>query len=506
MLQKTRIGQRWRRWLAIGLASGSSGLMPLSGAQMAIAANPRNFCRFVPGEVTKKERLREAALSGEAAAQTSYRELVERHSAELERCRQETWPRRQAIWLRLYPCDLSPGVLDTVFDNIVNEGYNQVYVEVFYNGQVLLPAANNPTPWPPVVRTPGAENADLLAKAIAKGRDRGMKVYAWLFTMNFGYSYSQLSDRQDALARNSHGEDTRGYALQGSEVFVDPYSRTARSDYARLVSEVLKREPDGVLFDYVRYPRGSGEQTVVTEVENLWVHSPASRQALLARAINAKGQLLIQRYLERGSVTVDDIRQIDEMEPKAAVPLWQGRTTLSPADKEEDSSLWSRQRLLQQQLWHLSVAHAAQGIIDFLTLATQPVRDRRLPAGAVFFPEANQLVGSNGFDSRLQPWSRFPPELEWHPMSYAVCGRTDCIVERVRRTVQKASPQTQVIPALAGLWGQDYKNRPSLEAQMRAIQQQVPEVDAISHFGYAWQHPEGDRDRKFCDLSQIDED
>lgn len=53
-------------------------------------------------------------------------------------------------------------------DRIVNRGYNQVYLEVFYDGQVLLPATANPTAWPSVIRTPGAENIDILATAIKK--------------------------------------------------------------------------------------------------------------------------------------------------------------------------------------------------------------------------------------------------------------------------------------------------------------------------------------------------
>ncbi len=50
-----------------------------------------------------------------------------------------------------------------------------------------------------------------------------------------------------------------------------------------------------------------------------------------------------------------------------------------------------------------------------------------IPAGAVFFPDGNRLVGNQGFDSRLQAWDSFPPSLEWHPMSYANCNDTTWI-------------------------------------------------------------------------------
>lgn len=76
--------------------------------------------------------------------------------------------------MRLYACETQSGVIDQIIDQImdeiVNTGYNQVYLEAFYDGQVLLPAAANPTVWPAVVRTPGKEKVDLLAAGIKKGQ------------------------------------------------------------------------------------------------------------------------------------------------------------------------------------------------------------------------------------------------------------------------------------------------------------------------------------------------
>ena len=85
-------------------------------------------------------------------------------------------------------------------------------------------------------------------------------------------------------------------------------------------------------------------------------------------------------------------------------------------------------------------------------------------------------------------------------MSYAVCGRASCIVDLVQRTMSVASPDLEVVPALAGAWGQPYKDRPPLEVQMEAIRRQVPNIAGVSHFAYSWQFPDQDRDRKFCSL------
>jgi len=148
------------------------------------------------------------------------------------------------------------------------------------------------------------------------------------------------------------------------------------------------------------------------------------------------------------------------------------------------------------------VAHAVQGVIDFLTHVSAPVQQRGMPAGAVFFPDGNQLVGTGGYDSRLQYWDRFSTSLGWHPMSYAVCGHTGCILDGIRRVLSMAGGNSERIvkPALVGIWGQPTYNRPALEAQMAAIRRAAPQINNVSHFAYSWQDPEFDRVRKFCSL------
>lgn len=463
------------------------------------------YCQLTPDAIRQKETLRQAAVNGNTEAVSRYREILNQHSAQIQACRRQTWPQNQALWLRLYPCDLQPGVLDLVMDRIVNRGYNEVYVEVFYDGQALLPAADNPTPWPSVVRIPGQERADLLAQAIEKGRDRGLKVYAWMFTMNFGYNYSQRPDRLDALARNGRNQTsltvnndvvTEFDAAKGdsNHVFIDPYNMQAKRDYSNLVQAILRRRPDGVLFDYIRYPRLIGPASVATRVQDLWIYSNATQQALLQRALNQKGQELIRRFLSQGYITVGDVQAVDKLYPDEGEPLWQGRNApqtqaLAPAK--------NRQPLLQIELWQLSVAHALQGILDFVAMAAAPAQSQGIPTGVVFFPEANQVVGQ-GYDSRLQPWDRFPTTMEWHPMAYGVCGDVSCVVSQVQRVLAFAPSGANVRPVIAGNWGRSLGNRPSLEMQMAAIRQAAPQINSVSHFAYSWQEPEVDNARKAC--------
>ncbi|MGD1808009.1 hypothetical protein ACP6PL_21600 [Dapis sp. BLCC M126] len=462
------------------------------------------YCRLSPEAIAEKENLRQAVLGGDKDAEKQYQDIHIQHSRAVGNCRLRNWPRNQGIWLRIYPCDARPGEIDRILDKIVNQGYNQVYIEAFYDGQVLLPAANNPTVWPSVLRVPGYENVDLLADSLRKAKERGLRAYGWVFTMNFGYTYSQLPNRQQALARNGRGQTTLEVipdnvslhnqlgASHAFHTFVDPYSPEARQDYSVMVNEVLKRQPQGVLFDYVRYLRGVGSDSVADGVKDLWIYGEASRNVLLQRAKNEAGKELIRRFLDKGYVTSGDIYAVSSR----GTPKWQNFFSLSPNGDKLPKGGSGR------QVWELSVAHAAQGILDFLQLATQPVKQKGLSTGAVFFPGGNRRVRNNGFDSRLQPWDQFPTSMEWHPMSYGACGDRDpsCIVSKVERVVSMASDGVKIIPAIAGVWGEPFKNRPSLEIQMQAIRRATPQINGISHFSYGWQNIEETRERKSCRL------
>lgn len=447
-----------------------------------------SYCQLPENEINLKDTLRQNMIEGKPNAQAEYQQILQRHRDLLINCRQNNWLKEQAIWLRLYPCDVKEGSIDKVLDRIVNRGYNTVYVEVFFDSQVLLPKNGNYTPWPSVVDIKGYENRDLYAETLQKGRERGLKMYAWLFSMNFGYLYSQRPDRQNVLARNGRGETSVDFVHDRSQAFIDPYNSQARQDYTQLLQAVIQRRPDGVLFDYIRYPRGSGTDSVVGKVKDLWIYGEASKQTLFGRARNKQGRWLLEKYVNQGSINANDLAQMRSLYPEEKTPLWQGRSPNAPNDLSA----------LQIDIWYFTVAHAAQGVLDFLDFASNQVKQRGIMTGAVFFPEGNQVVGDIGFDSRLQAWDNFPQEMEWHPMSYALCGNPNCIVEQVKRVLNASSNKTNVKPVLAGFWGRYDGQRPSLESQMEAIRVSAKPVQSISHFAYSWLEAEHTRERQSC--------
>lgn len=452
------------------------------------ASTINSYCQFTKEAASTKETLRQKSLTNNPQAIQEYQNILNEHKNILRQCRNQNWPQEQAIWLRLYPCDVSDGKIDQVLDWIVNLGYNKIYLEVFYDGRVLLPKSNNNTAWASVVDMPGYENKDLLAETIKKGRERGLPVYAWFFSMNYGYLYSQNPNKQSVLARNGKGENSLEFVHDQSQAFIDPYNPTARQDYKVLLQSVLQRRPDGALFDYIRYPRGSGQESLVHKVKDLWIYGEASQKALFARAQNQQGLWLLQKYVNKGYIDGGDVATMKKLYPNEKTPLWQGRNPTASSGLS----------VLQLDLWYFTVAHAAQGVIDFLASATSQVDKMGIPSGAVFFPEGNNVVGDIGFDSRLQPWDYFPSSIEWHPMSYALCGQTNCIIEQIKKVLNSSSQKNNVMPVLAGLWGERHKDRPTLEEQMRDIRKNVPQVNKVSHFGFSWIEPEFTRQRSSC--------
>jgi hypothetical protein len=504
----------WRSFqsLLVGGLVTAGNMLSLSPPAVAQQATPEqystDYCFLSPAEIDEKNRLRSAALGVDNAAKQRYVQILQRHTNTQRTCREQSWLKTQAIWMRMYPCDSRPGAVDELLDQLVNKGYNQIYLATFYAGRVLLPQVGNTTAWPSALDSYSVRNVDLLAEVIRKGRARGLKVYAWMYSLNFGSNYGLFPNRDTALNVNGRGEKSWFVGNEGTQspdaggpnsiLFVNPHSTTARDDFNKMVSAVLQRRPDGILFDYIRYPRGQGAQSVISSVKDLWIYGTDARQKLEATAKNRKGAELLKIYLDNGNIRPEEITAADVAFPDELAPLWGSR---SPAANELKMTPAARVALYQKELWQLAVDFAANGVVEFLTEATTTAQRMGVRSGAVFFPEANRPVG-RGFDSRLQRWNKFPGSIEWHPMAYGICGQTKCIEDQVTQVLRSAPETTPVIPVLAGVWGKSYENRPSLELQMAGIHRSSPSVNELSHFSYSWQEPTSDFARSSCRLRQ----
>ncbi|MCF2971891.1 hypothetical protein L1047_11865 [Synechococcus sp. Nb3U1] len=348
----------------------SPPVIPQEQTGSLATASLNAFCQQSPAEVARKAQLRQQANQSDRAW-ADYTQILADHRAALIACRSQRWPQIQAIWLRFHPCDANAGVLDQVFDQVVNLGYNRVFIETFYDGRSILPDGASGV-WPSI-----QPNADLLDLALTAARRRGLSAYAWVFSLNFGYSYGQRADRQVVLARNGRGittvldPATAHLNDLGSpdEVFVDPFHPLARQDFAELIGRLLQRQPDGILFDYIRYPRGSGGSSVAATVKDLWIHGEAARQAYLDLAENLAGRALLERYLAQGYVTVTDVLQLDALYGEEPRWRWPGDPKLGLEGIPELELALSSSELPELLDWRTHDEKASAGLTDSTAIA-----------------------------------------------------------------------------------------------------------------------------------------
>ncbi|MFN5922654.1 MAG: hypothetical protein ACK466_02315, partial [Pseudanabaena sp.] len=341
---------------------------------------------------------------------------------------------------------------------------------------------------------------DLWKQSIAIGKERGIKVYGWSFAMNFGYGYSEVKGRSGTFAINGNGEnsiantnfdrkqvaDGKAFyedAYEADHLFIDPYSRTAKDDLLTAVKALMQRQPDGMVFDYVRYPTNiTGE--LIDNVKQLWIYGKSSRTALLNSIDNRNVRELMALYLKNGNLTANDVVETEKQLANTA------RVKPTSIKNPRETAAIS-----ESLLWNIATNHAYQGVINFVTTISAPLRQNNLSIGTVFFPNGNRTELGR-YEARMQPWDRFPQYMERHPMTYALCNDGSCVAEQVSDVVRQSSPETLVCPVLAGTWGQSFDGHPSFEKQMQAIRAKEPQINCFSHFVYSWMEPESDRLRK----------
>ncbi|HAG84207.1 MAG TPA: hypothetical protein DCL61_24380, partial [Cyanobacteria bacterium UBA12227] len=108
-----RAKHRWRISHRVVAALWTSGSL-VSQCWLAPTAQAETaaYCKFTNEAIAQKETLRLNALKGNPDSDNRYKAILKQHGDSLRQCRTRTWPNDQAVWLRLYPCDIRPGGLD----------------------------------------------------------------------------------------------------------------------------------------------------------------------------------------------------------------------------------------------------------------------------------------------------------------------------------------------------------------------------------------------------------
>jgi hypothetical protein len=121
--------------LALASTLGTLGALSWTAASPALALN--EYCHVTQEAALAKEELRKAAFSGDSNAQEQYQAMVQSHAAAMQDCRRRNLASTASNLAAALSLRFAAGHFRSCYGSGVNLGYNQVYVEVFYGGQVL---------------------------------------------------------------------------------------------------------------------------------------------------------------------------------------------------------------------------------------------------------------------------------------------------------------------------------------------------------------------------------
>ena len=207
---------------------------------------------------------------------------------------------RKGLWIRPYSGDLSDLDILKVMDDAQSLGITDLFVETFWGGKLIFPG--NPT-FPD--RYPGV---DLLKAYVREGHRRGIRVHAWLHTLNFGPAWAAA--HPDTLVKDGFG-DTSGEVEKGSDT-VSPALPEVKVELDRIVDELASHSVDGVMLDYLRYPtRMKGDDIDSTPDPRNFFGYNARQLALMEQRHPELDTPAFQNFLETGVPAVESDRQAD---------------------------------------------------------------------------------------------------------------------------------------------------------------------------------------------------
>jgi uncharacterized lipoprotein YddW (UPF0748 family) len=194
--------------------------------------------------------------------------------------------KRKGLWIRPYRGDLTGLHVLEVLDNAQSLGITEIYVEAFQAGTLHYksPSGLFPLATPGSAATNGkaaTPDVELLKIYSREARRRGMKVYAWLHTLNFGQAYGEAHPEQlvrDGFGRTSGASEKQSWRVSPSH----PEVRRRLNLMAwELASSGMV---DGIQLDYIRYPvrLKEGDIDPSADPRNFWGYSAAQMQGFFA--------------------------------------------------------------------------------------------------------------------------------------------------------------------------------------------------------------------------------
>ena len=257
------------------VTSSTAPINPLVTSGMPLNA----ACSISPAARARKANLR---TSPQPTDQTLYAALISQQGLDLAACRNRSATKIYGLRLQLPPKS-NPDTIAALVDQAVDQGYNQLFIEVVNDeGLVLLPSQDLPRPWLPQQGTikpnpsPGGSNPldptaqpapelDLWQTLVTAAQKRGVQVHGII------------------------------------SLTVDPYDPFAPS-LQDLLPALTKRQPTSLIFD-------------LQTTKPLSQMGNGSRLQILNKLPDPNLQGLFQKFLAQGNLTAADIMAVENQVP-----------------------------------------------------------------------------------------------------------------------------------------------------------------------------------------------
>jgi uncharacterized lipoprotein YddW (UPF0748 family) len=173
----------------------------------------------------------------------------------------------RGMWHRPFEESLED-VIETL-DELKTMGINHLFVETFFNGKLIFKSQNSLTLPHDFVKSYGPYQDHLLKAFIEEGKQRGIKIHAWVENFFIGVfsdaHQSKLVNLRPSWAMYNHD----GSMLQKNEknyLFLDPANQEVRSYLLDIYEEILALDGlESLHLDYIRYPVVNGGFTDLSD-------------------------------------------------------------------------------------------------------------------------------------------------------------------------------------------------------------------------------------------------
>ena len=168
----------------------------------------------------------------------------------------------KGIWIR--PTYFNKKDIETVLDNLVQTGIDNVFIETYYHGKTIFPSKTMEK-YGFIKQYEDYVGFDPLKVWISEAHKRGIKVHIWFQTFYVGnkppetnpnYILAKRPEWANYQKKNVNSKTIPYSISEHNGYFIDPANPEVQAFLYELLCEIVYRyKPDGINLDYIRYPQ-----------------------------------------------------------------------------------------------------------------------------------------------------------------------------------------------------------------------------------------------------------